>query len=172
MLPVIWITWKYITSINSITWKGENTLFNMFNPFYLRYVVKDHLVRGKTCFYHFFGYSFPVSIKGSFICTHREDSTYHGLGNTNCGALAGTRNNSMGPPRGIDLTTHLTMTGCSTRKHSHSLAVPQWLDSKTSVYNYILHNRKYSHSLTVPQWLDSKTSVYNYILHNRKHSFQ
>ena len=38
---------------------------------------------------------FPVSSKGFLYApSHRQDSTYHGL----CGALAGTRNSSMGPP--------------------------------------------------------------------------
>ena len=30
--------------------------------------------------------------------SHRQDSTYHSLCFTSCGALAGTRNSSMGPP--------------------------------------------------------------------------
>ena len=30
--------------------------------------------------------------------SHRQDNTYHGLCYTSCGALAGTRNSSMGPP--------------------------------------------------------------------------
>ena len=30
--------------------------------------------------------------------SHRQDNTYHGLCNTSRGALAGTRNSSMGPP--------------------------------------------------------------------------
>ena len=30
--------------------------------------------------------------------SHRQDSTYHGLCYTSCGALAGTCNSSMGPP--------------------------------------------------------------------------
>ena len=46
--------------------------------------------------------------------SHRQDSTYHNLWYTNCGALAGTRNSSVGPPRGIDLTTDCTLSGCST----------------------------------------------------------
>ena len=33
-----------------------------------------------------------------FNSTHRQDSTYHGLCYTSRGALAGTRNSSMGPP--------------------------------------------------------------------------
>ena len=38
---------------------------------------------------------FPINSKGSFICTIL-DSTYHGLCYTSRGALAGTRNSSMG----------------------------------------------------------------------------
>ena len=41
--------------------------------------------------------------------SHRQDSTYHGLCYTSHGALAGTRNSSMGPPWRIDPTIHRTM---------------------------------------------------------------
>ena len=41
---------------------------------------------------------FPISSKGSFICIIRQDNTYHSLCYTSRGALAGTRNSSMGPP--------------------------------------------------------------------------
>ena len=41
--------------------------------------------------------------------SHRQDSTYHGICYTSRGALAGTRNSSMGPPREIVLTTHRIM---------------------------------------------------------------
>ena len=37
---------------------------------------------------------FPINSKGSFICT-RQDSTYHDLCYTSCGALAGTRNSNI-----------------------------------------------------------------------------
>ena len=33
-----------------------------------------------------------------YASSHRQDNTYYGLGYTNRGALAGTRNSSMGPP--------------------------------------------------------------------------
>ena len=33
-----------------------------------------------------------------YASSHRQDNTYHGLCYTSCGALAGTRNSSMGPP--------------------------------------------------------------------------
>ena len=45
--------------------------------------------------------------------SHRQDNTYHGLCYTSRGALAGTRNSSMGPPWRIDPTTHRTMSGRS-----------------------------------------------------------
>ena len=54
---------------------------------------------------------FLINSKGSFICTIPQmDSIYHGLCYTSRGALAGTRNSSMGPPHeGSILTTHRTM---------------------------------------------------------------
>ena len=47
---------------------------------------------------------------------HIQDSTYHSLCYTSCGALAGMRNRPvpMGPPRGIDLVTLHTMSRYST----------------------------------------------------------
>ena len=86
--------------------KERNVLFNdALNTFYLRlygvrHMVKDHSDSEK-------GNSLPphrlllsINSKGSFICTipHRQDNTYHGLCYTSRGALAGTRNSSMGPP--------------------------------------------------------------------------
>ena len=49
------------------------------------------------------GYSFQLTARvllyaPSLIPSHRQDSTYHSLGYTSRGALAGTRNSSMGPP--------------------------------------------------------------------------
>ena len=41
--------------------------------------------------------------------SHRQDNTYHSLCYTSRGALAGRRNSSIGPPWGIDPTTHRTM---------------------------------------------------------------
>ena len=40
-----------------------------------------------------------INSKGSSIApSHRQDNTYHSLCYTSRGALAGTRNSSMGPP--------------------------------------------------------------------------
>ena len=42
---------------------------------------------------------FSISSKGSLYApSHRQDSIYHSLCYTSRGALAGTRNSSMGPP--------------------------------------------------------------------------
>ena len=51
------------------------------------------------------GLLFPISSNGSF----RQNSTYHGLCYTGRGALAVTRNSSMGPPRRTEPTIHCTM---------------------------------------------------------------
>ena len=75
------------------------------NTFYLRlygvkHMVKDHSDSEK-------GNPLPphrlllsINSKGYFICIipHIQDNTYHGLCYTSRGALAGTRNSSMGPP--------------------------------------------------------------------------
>ena len=45
------------------------------------------------------GYSFRLAARVLLYApSHRQDSTYHGLCYTSRGALAGTRNSSMGPP--------------------------------------------------------------------------
>ena len=44
-----------------------------------------------------------------YASSHRQDDTYHGFCYTSRGALAGTRNSSMGQPRRLDPTTHRTM---------------------------------------------------------------
>ena len=52
---------------------------------------------------------FPFSSKGS----HIQNNTYHGLSYISHGAVAGTRNSSMGSRLRIDLTTHRTVSECS-----------------------------------------------------------
>ena len=52
----------------------------------------------ETCCRHI-GYSFRLTAKVLIYApSHRQDNTYHGLCYTSRGALAGTRNSSMGPP--------------------------------------------------------------------------
>ena len=81
--------------------KEGNVLFNdTLNTFYLwlcgvRHVVKDlsDSERGNLLPPH--GLLFPISSKGLYASSHRQDNTYHSLCH---GALAGARNSSMGPP--------------------------------------------------------------------------
>ena len=56
------------------------------------------------------GYSFQLTERVLLYApSHRQDSTSHGLWYISRGALAGTRNSSMGPRWRIDPTTHRTM---------------------------------------------------------------
>ena len=71
-------------------------------------------VREETCCRHI-GYFFRLTARVLLYSpSHRQDSTYHSLWYTSLGALAGTKNSSMGPPWGIDPTTHHTMSERST----------------------------------------------------------
>ena len=67
------------------------------------------IVRKETRCRHI-GYSFRLAARVLLYApSHRQDNTYHGLCYTSRGALAGTRNSSMGPSWRIDPTTHRTM---------------------------------------------------------------
>ena len=56
------------------------------------------IVRKETHCHHI-GYSFRLAARVLLYApSHRQDNTYHGLCCTSRGALAGTRNSSMGPP--------------------------------------------------------------------------
>ena len=55
-------------------------------------------VRKETLCRHI-GYSYRLTARVLLYApSHRQDSTYHGICYTSRGALAGTRNSSMGPP--------------------------------------------------------------------------
>ena len=80
-----------------------NVLFNdALNTFYLRlygvgHMVKDHSdsKRGNPLLPH--GLLFSISSKFFlYALSHRQNNTYHAFGYTSRGALAGTRNSSMG----------------------------------------------------------------------------
>ena len=68
------------------------------------------IVRKETRCRHI-GYSFRLTARVRLYApSHRQDNTYHGLCYTSRGALAGTRNSSMGSPHeGSIPTTHRTM---------------------------------------------------------------
>ena len=85
--------------------RERNVLFNdALNTFYLRlygvrHMVKDHSdSENETCCHHI-GYSYRLTARVLLYAPcHRQDTTYHSLCYTSHGALAGTRNSSMGPP--------------------------------------------------------------------------
>ena len=87
------------------TWKQGNVLFNdALNTFYLwlygvRHMLRTiPIVRKETRCRHI-GYSFRLTARVLLYApSYRQDSTYHGICYTSRGALAGTRNSSMGPP--------------------------------------------------------------------------
>ena len=67
----------------------------MASDIWLRIIM---IVRKETRCRHI-GYSFRLTARVLLYApSHRQDSTYHGLCYTSRGALAGTRNSSMGPP--------------------------------------------------------------------------
>ena len=78
---------------------------NALSTFYLwlygvKHMVNDHSdsEREETCCRHM-GYSFRLAARVLlYASSHRQDNTYHGLCYTSRGALAGTRNSSMGSP--------------------------------------------------------------------------
>ena len=56
------------------------------------------IVRKETRCHHI-GYSYRLTARVLLYApSHRQDNTYHGICYTSRGALAGTRNSSMGPP--------------------------------------------------------------------------
>ena len=68
---------------------------NMASDIWLRTIL---IVRKETRCRHI-GYSYRLTARVLLYApSHRQDNTYHGLCYTSRGALAGTRNSSMGPP--------------------------------------------------------------------------
>ena len=71
-------------------------------------MVKDHLdsERGNPLPPH--GLLFRLTARVLLYApSHRQDSTYHGLSYASRGALAGTRNSSIGPPHEGSIRRHI-----------------------------------------------------------------
>ena len=81
-----------------LAWQGRKEMFYLMKHsthfivlYCIIHIVKDHSDREET--------SFRVAAGDLLYApSHRQDSTYHSLCYTSRGALAGTRNSSMGPP--------------------------------------------------------------------------
>ena len=89
----------FLSILTDCNRKEGNVLFNdALNTFYLRLYGVIHIAREETRCCHM-GYSFRLAARVLlYSSSHRQDNTYHGLCYTSRGALAGTRNSSMGPP--------------------------------------------------------------------------
>ena len=75
------------------------TQYILFRLYGVRHMVKDHSDSERETRCRHMGYSFRLTARVLLYApSHRQDSTYHGLCYTSRGALAGTRNSSMGPP--------------------------------------------------------------------------
>ena len=88
--------------------EGRKEMFYLttLNTFYLPLYGIGHMVARD-------GYCFWLAARVLLYAPSLwQDNTYHSLCYTSHGALAGMRNNSMGPPWSIDLTTHRTMSEC------------------------------------------------------------
>ena len=79
----------------------------------VRHMVKDHSdsEKGIPLPPHRLLLSINSKVVVFYAPSHRQDNTYHGLCYTSRGALAGTRNSSMGPPH--EGSIHRTMSECS-----------------------------------------------------------
>ena len=142
-------------------WERErNVLFNdTLNTFYLQLYGVRHMVknnsdseRGNTLSPH--GLLFPMSSKGSFICTiPRQDNTYHGLCYPSCGALAGRKNSS---PWKIDLMTHRTMS----ERSYHGATSRSSSDREMGIWETVftcLYPRRFRHACHGPRDRQSRS---------------
>ena len=100
---------------------------------YLRFYGIGHMVKiaREETHCHHLSYSFRLTRVLLYAQSHRQDSTYHNLCCTSCGAQAGMRNSSMGPPWGINLMTH-----CTIRRHYHGATSCSSFSQWESVLNY------------------------------------
>ena len=97
--------WHGVTIIT--VWEREREMFYLTTHsthFIYGYMASDIwlrtilIVRKETRCRHI-GYSYRLTASVLLYApSHRQDNTYHGLCYTSRGALAGTRNSSMGPP--------------------------------------------------------------------------
>ena len=96
--PVVFAVWCVNSERNIFYLTTHSTHFiygYMVSDIWLRTIL---IVRKETRCCHI-GYSYRLTARVLLYApSHRQDHTYHGLCYTSRGALAGTRNSSMGPP--------------------------------------------------------------------------
>ena len=92
-------------AILSVGWEREMFYLTTHSTHFIYGYMASHIwlrtiliVRKETRCRHI-GYSYRLTARVLLYApSHRQDNTYHGLCYTSRGALAGTRNSSMGPP--------------------------------------------------------------------------
>ena len=111
--------------------------------FIYRYMASDIwlrtilIVRKETRCRHI-GYSYRLTARVLLYApSHRQDNTYHGLCYTSRGALAGTRNSSMGPPHEGSIRRP---TAPSERSTFELRPAPKKKKKKKKKYIYIYNN--------------------------------
>ena len=103
-VPLVLVQWP--AKLETICDKRESEMFYLTTHsthFIYSYMASDIwlrtilIVRKETRCRHI-GYSYRLAARDLLYApSHRQDNTYHGLCHTSSGALAGTRNSSMGP---------------------------------------------------------------------------
>ena len=125
-------------------------------------------MRKETCCHHI-GYSYWLTARVLLYApSHRQDNTYHGLCYTSRGALAGTRNSSMGPPHEGSIrrptapwaTLYLWATSHSLAMDLTSYYPSLYLDLDFNQQNKTLLTIKY---ITIQQWLFGNVGVRVYV---------
>ena len=107
-MTVIYIVLKGRNEMLYLTTHSTHFIYG----YIVRHLVKDNSDSERETRFRHMDYSFRLAARVLLYApSHRQDSTYHGLWYTSRGALAGTRNSSMGPSWGIDPTTHSNMSG-------------------------------------------------------------
>ena len=99
ILPVPWLKpaeTQWQREIFYLTTHSTHFIYgHMASDIWLRTIL---IVRKETRCCHI-GYCYRLTARVLLYApSHRQDNTYHGLCYTSCGALAGTRNSSIGPP--------------------------------------------------------------------------
>ena len=113
------------------------SLFNdALNTFYLRlHGVRTILIVRKETSCRHIGYSFLLTTRVLWYApSDRQDSTYHSLCYTSRGALAGTRNSSMGPPHEGSIRRPIIPWANALTTELH----PDLLNSRWSPYSLLL----------------------------------
>ena len=125
MFDAVTTIYKHVLSMSLKNQYKYKTLFSNTAPVSSMISVRStpvrepiQIVREETRCRHNMGYSFQLAARVLLYApSQRQDITYHRLCYTSRGALARTRYSSMGPPWGIDLISHCTMSRLPTMKY-------------------------------------------------------